>query len=188
MYSLFFLSLRSCFEFFSKHFFLSFNLYLSWRIIALQCCVGFCHTAVWISPEYKCIPSLLHLPPPHPHPTPRGPHGALSWAPCSSSFPLAVCFTHGKVYISVLLLTLSFHPLLPLLCPQVHSLHLRLYICVSIWYLFFSFWLSSLCITGSRFVHLNSTDSNSFLSVANIPLCIRPIWICSLSIHVLMDI
>ena len=36
-------------------------------------------------------------------------------------------------------------------------------ICVNIWYLFFSFGLTSLCITGFRFIHLSSMDSNLFL-------------------------
>ena len=63
-------------------------------------------------------------------------------------------------------------------CPQVHSLRLHLYscpalrfftttffffsipfICVSIRYLFFSFWLTSLCMTDSRFSHLYNGDS-----------------------------
>ena len=37
------------------------------------------------------------------------------------------------------------------------------YMCVRIWYLSFSFWLTSLCIIGSRFLHLITTDSNVFL-------------------------
>ena len=83
-------------------------------------------------------------------------------------------------------LNLSY-PLLPPLCPPIHSLclHLHLfsvnwfistlfldsiYISVSIQYLFFLFWLTSLCITGSRFIHL-TTDSNPFLLwLSNIPL------------------
>ena len=42
-----------------KIFFLIFN----WRIISLQCCVGFCPTKMWISHKYKHVPSLLKLPP-----------------------------------------------------------------------------------------------------------------------------
>ena len=34
------------------------------------------------------------------------------------------------------------------------------------WYLFFSFWLSSLCILGSRFIHLIRTNSNVSLLMA----------------------
>ena len=39
-------------------------------------------------------------------------------------------------------------------------------ICVRIQYLSFSFWLTSLCIIGSRFIHLIRTDSNMFLFMA----------------------
>ena len=35
---------------------------------------------------------------------------------------------------------------------------------VNIRYLFFCFWFTSLCITGSRFIHLSSTDSLNFPS------------------------
>ena len=54
----------------------------------------------------------------------QGHHRPPSWASCvSSSFPLAVCFTHGSVHIHV---TLSIHPTLsfPALCPQVPSVYL----------------------------------------------------------------
>ena len=65
-------------------------------------------------------------------------------------------------------------PLSP--CPWIYSLCLFLHCCpvnkffstvflysiyVSIWYLSFSFWLTSLCIIGSRFIHLIRTDSNA---------------------------
>ena len=55
---------------------------------------------------------------------------------------------------------MSVFPLLS--CKQDHQYHLsRFHICVNIWYL--SFWLTSLCIIGSRFIHLIRTDSNVFL-------------------------
>ena len=38
--------------------------------------------------------------------------------------------------------------------------------CIIIWYLSFSFWLTSLCIIGSRFIHLIRADSNVFLFMA----------------------
>ena len=91
------------------------------------------------------------------------------------------------------------HSLLPTLCPQVHSLHLCLhsfpknnflntilldsiYIYINIRYLFFSFWLTSVCTTGSRFIHLTRPDSNLFFYMADI----IPLYMCttsSLSIH-----
>ena len=69
-----------------------------------------------------------------------------------------------------------FFPVYPShsLCPQVHSLRLCLYscpaprffitnffspyICVSIQYLFFSFWLTSLCMTDSRSIYLTTNN------------------------------
>ena len=39
-------------------------------------------------------------------------------------------------------------------------------ICINIQYLIVSFWLTSLCITGSRFIHLTRTDSNTVLFMA----------------------
>ena len=41
----------------------------NWRIIALQYCIGFCHTSTWISHRYTYVPSLLNFPPTsHPFP------------------------------------------------------------------------------------------------------------------------
>ena len=87
----------------------------NWRIVALQHCVGFCHTTRWIHWKYGyyCIPSRLSLPP-----TPLSYAGALAELyALHSNFPLASYFTHGRA-------TLSIHPTLsfPLLGPQVHSL------------------------------------------------------------------
>ena len=61
------------------------------------------------------------------------------------------------------------------------------HICVRIWYLSLSFWLTSLCIIGSRFAYFIRTDSNVFLFMkSDIPLCICNTT--SLSIHLSMDI
>ena len=61
------------------------------------------------------------------------------------------------------------------------------HVCINIQYLFFFFWLTSLCKTGSMFIHLTRTNSNSFLLwLHNIPLyiCAKTFW----STHLSMDI
>ena len=96
----------------------------------------------------------------------------------SGSFPLAVYFTHDSVlYMSVWLSQFvppSFpccvHNSIPSVCVSSPSLQIGSsiqffqipYICANIQYLFFSFWLTSLYITSSRFIHLTRMDSNSF--------------------------
>ena len=114
------------------------------------------------------------------HPIPLGHHRAPAWAPCVTynSFSPAICFTHDSVYMSIYVYAaFSVHPtLFPLLCPWVRSLHLCLlhslpvdrfigtifldsiYMC---WYTIFVF-LTSPCITDSRFIHLTRSDSKWF--------------------------
>ena len=36
-------------------------IFISWRLITLQYCSGFCHTLTWISHGFTSIPHLLHL-------------------------------------------------------------------------------------------------------------------------------
>ena len=38
-------------------------LILNWRIIALRCCICFCHSSTWSSRKYTHGPLLLNLPP-----------------------------------------------------------------------------------------------------------------------------
>ena len=76
-----------------------------------------------------CIPSLLNLPP---TPTPRlviTEHQA-ELPELRSSFPLAIYFTRGSVYESVLI-SQSIPPSTTFLCPHAHALHLRLYFCTA---------------------------------------------------------
>ena len=52
-------------------FFFSF-IFISWRLITLQYCSGFCHTLTWISHGVTCVPHPdppFHFPP---HPIPLG--------------------------------------------------------------------------------------------------------------------
>ena len=79
---------------------------------------------------YPHIPCLLRLPSTLPIPPLQEvtKHQADFPVQCSC-FPLVISFTFGSVYMSVLLSHFfSAYPS-PSLCPQVHSLHLRLYSC-----------------------------------------------------------
>ena len=122
-------------------------------------------------------PSLLP-----PHPISPGGH-----RPPTLGFLCHVSNSHFLSVLYVVIFTFqcyslaSSHPLLPL-CPKVCSLFLCLpcfparrvistiflvlCICINIWCLSFSVWPTSLCIIGSRFIHLIRTDSNVFLFIA----------------------
>ena len=59
-----------------------FGLFFYWRIIALQYCVGFCHTSTRISLRYTYVTSLMNLPPTsHPIPPSRLSQAPV-WVPC----------------------------------------------------------------------------------------------------------
>ena len=158
---------------------------------------------------YVCI--YIYISPPFwtslPSPSPS--HcSRLIQSPCLSFLR----HTANSCWLSILHMVIkftcySFHTSHPLLTsPHVHksvlyvcfsiaALHTNssvsffyiLYTCISIWYLSFSFWFTSLCIIGSRFIHLIRTDSKVFLFwLSNIPLCICTTT--SLFIYLLMDI
>ena len=70
-----------------------------------------------------------------------------------------------------LFLHLHLHSFLTnrLICPIfLDAIHMH-----DIQYLFFSFWVSSLCITDSRFIYLTTSDWNSFLFMAEWRFVIR---------------
>ena len=77
------------------------NIFFNWRIIAVQYSIGFCHRTRQISHNYTFITSLLSLPPfPSSHPS-RSSEGT-SWASVlHTNFSLAICFTHGSIYMSI---------------------------------------------------------------------------------------
>ena len=54
--------------------------FLNWKIIALQCYVGFCHTT-WVSHKYTYCPSLFNLPPTLLQSSFKGTLWAPCWAP-----------------------------------------------------------------------------------------------------------
>ena len=51
-------ALPGFFSFFLSFFVFSF-IFISWRLITLQCCSGFCHTLTWISHGFTCVPHPL---------------------------------------------------------------------------------------------------------------------------------
>ena len=88
-----------------KHFFyfLSF-IFISWRLITLQYCSGFCHTLTRISHGFTCIP---HPDPPSHLPLHSIPLGlpsapALSTCLICIQLGLVICFTLDNIYVSVL--------------------------------------------------------------------------------------
>ena len=160
-------------------------IYFSWRLIfTLQYYSGFCHTLIWIRHGHACVP---HPEPPshlHPHPIaqshPSAP--ALSTLFYASNLDCR-SVSHMIIYIFHCYSLKSSHPCLLPQSPRDCSIHLCLfcsltyrviitkflnsiYICISIPYWCFSFWLTSLCIIGSSFIHLIRTDSNVFFLMA----------------------
>ena len=89
---------------------------------------------------------------------------------------LVICFTYGNIHVSML-----FSQIIPpspsptesrsllfisvsLLLSHIVTIFLNsIYICVNILYWCFNFWLTSLCIIGSSFIHLIKIDSNCIL-------------------------
>ena len=103
-------------------------IFLNWRIIALQCCVGLCHTTVWISHNYIHIYwAPLSLPPfPLSHPSRSSQStrlGSLYYT--TTSYQLFV--VQMVVYICQCYFLSSSYLVLPSLYPQFYSpcLHLH---------------------------------------------------------------
>ena len=131
--------------------------FFNWKIIALQCCIGFCHTSAGISHKYTYVPSPLNLPPTSHHilPFPLHCHKRTGYELCghtanphwlSSSRPgifmfvlVSQCVSSPPPLLCPQVCSLSAFPLLP--CIELHPYHLsrsRVYMCVNT-YLFFSF-------------------------------------------------
>ena len=138
----------------------------------------FCHTSTCI--HHRCTRVPLPEPPFYllPHTIPQGHPSAPALSILYHASNLDWRFvSHMILYIFQCHFPKSSHP-----CPLPQSskdcsIHLCLFcclayrvivtiflnsICVSILYWCFSFWLTSLCIIGSSFIHLIRTDSNIF--------------------------
>ena len=78
-------------------------IFISWRLITLQYCSGFCHTLTWISHGFTCIPHPdppSHLPL---HPIPLVFPVHQPWALVSCIQPgLVICFTLDNIHVSML--------------------------------------------------------------------------------------
>ena len=127
---------------------------------------------------YMCSSSWTssHLPP---HPIPQGRPSAPAPSALSHASDLDWRSVSHMVIYMIQCYSLN-HPTLAFSqSPKVCSLHLCLfccltyrviitiilssiYICVNILYWCFSFWLTSLCIIGSSYIHLIRTDSNTW--------------------------
>ena len=85
-------------------FFFSF-IFISWRLITLQYCSGFCHTLTWISHGFTWVPHLdppSHLPL---HPIPLGLPSAPALSTCRMHPSWAwICFTLDSILVSMLFL------------------------------------------------------------------------------------
>ena len=140
-------------------------IFISWRLMTLQYCSGFCHTLTWISHGFTCVP---HPDPPSrllPHPIRLGLPSAPAMSTCLmhptwagdlfhpwqytcysailSEYP-TLAFSH-RVQKSVLYICVFFSVLYIGLSLQSFKIP---YICVSRLYWSLSFWLTSLCITS----------------------------------------
>jgi len=126
------------------------------------------------------FPILNPLPPP----SPSHPSGSSQCTspkhPVTCIKPgLAICFTYDNIHVSMPFpQTIPpspspteskrlFYTSVSLLLSRIQGyqyhlskFHIYIYICVSILYWCFTFWLTSLCIIGSSFIHLIRTDSN----------------------------
>jgi len=108
----------------------------NWRIIALECCVAFCHTTMWISYKGTYVPSFLNLPPTlQPIPPPLVVTGHKCELPVLySNFPLDIYFAYINVY-NVSMLLSQFIPPSPWPSPSPCGLFVPkslLYVCISI--------------------------------------------------------
>ena len=138
----------------------------------------FCHALTWIL--HGCIRVPHPEPPSHlsPHPIPLSHPSAPALSIVYHASNLDWQFiSHMIIYMFQCHSPKSCHP-----CPLPQnlkdcSIHVSFavsytglslpsfytpYVCVSILFWCFSFWLTSLCIIGSSFIHLIKTDSNVF--------------------------
>ena len=150
----------------------------NWRIIALQYCIGLCHTTTWIAMSIcMSAPSWVSPTPPSISPACVVAEYCVELPVLESKSPLAICFTYSSMCVSMLLSICPIlffpHPVqslfsmsvsLLLLCKWVHQYHFSRVHMYTLIHDILSFWLTSLCITV-RFIHLTKTGSNGWIVV-----------------------
>ena len=158
-------------------------LYFNWGLITLQYCSGFCHTLTWISHGCTCAPhpeAPSHL---LPNPIPQGHPSAPALSTLSHASNLDWwSVSHMIMYMFQCCSLRPSHPCPLPQSPKDCSIHLCLFCCLAYrvivtiflipymcYYILcwcFSFWLTSLCIIGSSFIHLIRTYSNVLFLMA----------------------
>ena len=102
-------SFQNSLQFFFFFQFFSPIIFISWRLITLQYCSGFCHTLTWISHGFTCVPHPEPPPTYLPIPSPWVFPVHQPWAPVSCIQPgLMICFTLDNIHVSVLSLRSQF--------------------------------------------------------------------------------
>ena len=102
-------------------------IFISWRLITLQYCSGFCHTLTWISHGFTCVP---HPAPPFclpPHPIPLG----LPSAPALSTCLMHPTWAGDLFHPWYVLVSKLFSQNTPPSPFPTKSKSLAIYICVS---------------------------------------------------------
>ena len=107
-------------------------IFISWKLITLQYCSGFCHTLTWISHGCTCVP---HPETPLPPPSPSHPSGSSQ---CTSPKHLSHASNLGWWSVSHLIICMfqcyslrSSHPRLLPCSPKVCSINLCLFFCLA---------------------------------------------------------
>jgi len=126
-----------------------------WVIIALQCCVGFCHTTMWVS--HKHISSLLNLPPPPPGPPSRLSGSTWLSSLLCSNFPLATL--HMVIYKFQCYSLNSSHPLMIFYCGFKLSVLIFCFVFIWLCWVFVAPWKIFGC--GTQAFSLQYANCNS---------------------------
>ena len=113
-------------EFFKKF------IYFNWRLITLKYCSGFCHILTWIIHVCMYVPHPEQPSQISPHPIPQGHPSAPALSTLSHASNLEwLSISHMIIYMFQCYSLKSSHPCLLPQSPEVCSLHLCLYCCLT---------------------------------------------------------